>query len=69
MVLAGCQINTFMLKHMCNQFFSFFFFNESEESNPSEYPQRNSGLVDPVFLNEDNHLVFCTEGTSFISGS
>lgn len=45
------------------------FLNESEESNPSEYPQTNSGLLDPVLLNEDNHLVFCTKGTSFISGS
>lgn len=59
MVLAGCQINTCMLKHMCNQFLSFFL-NESEESNPSEYPQTNSGLLDSVFLNEDSHLVFCT---------
>lgn len=26
MVLAVGQINTFMMKHMCNQFFCFFFF-------------------------------------------
>lgn len=36
------------------------FLNESERSNPSEYPQTNSGLLDPVFLSEDSHLVFCT---------
>lgn len=47
MVLAVGQINTFMMKHMWNQFFSFFL-NESEESNPSEYPQTNFGLLDPV---------------------
>lgn len=61
MVLAVGQINTFMMKHMCNQFFCFFFFlNESEGSNPSEYRQTNIGLLDPVFLNEEKHLVFCT---------
>lgn len=59
MVLAVGQINTFMMKHMWNQFFSFFL-NESEESNPSEYPQTNFGLLDPVFLNEEKHLLFCT---------
>lgn len=59
MVLAVGQINTFMMKHMCNQIFSFFF-NDSEESNPSEYPQKDFGLLDLVFLNEEKYLVFCT---------
>lgn len=59
MVLAVGQINTFMMKHMCNQFFSSFL-NESEESNPSEYSQTNFGLLDPVFLNEEKHIAFCT---------
>lgn len=59
MVLAVGQINTFMMKHMCNQFFSSFL-NESEESNPSEYSQMNFGLLDPVFFNEKNRIVFCT---------
>lgn len=40
--------------------FILFFLNESEESNPSEYPQTNSVLLDSVFLSEDSHLVFCT---------
>lgn len=59
MVLAVCQINAFILKYMLNNFF-FPPLNGSEESNPSKYPQTNSGLLVPVFLNSNNHLALCT---------